>query len=80
MSSQTGLSISSKNFVVTVQGITITDTNLNTCTYTLQYSTDGVNWTNYGTYTDQVSVTTQPDAGTTSSGGGFSGETRTLPL
>lgn len=77
MPSQTNLMPLAKHFQLVVEGNTITDTDANTCAYTIEYSSDGVNWTTYAVYTDQVQVTEQPIApvGT----GGSSGETKTLP-
>lgn len=42
------------NFTIITTPRSITNTTQNSCTYTLEYSLDGVNWMVYGTYTDVI--------------------------
>lgn len=79
MATQTSLTQSADNFTIVAQGATITDTVNNTCTYTLEYSTDGITWTAYGTYTDIATLNEQP---TYSGGGGgdATGESTSVPV
>lgn len=72
-------SVPAKNYKLVIKGRNVTDEEAKTCTYTVEYSPDGVNWSVLGTYTDDVQFVEQVEAPTTGDPGDETGESTNLP-